>query len=560
MINKSALVVSESRFEGAFAAAAHGMAFVSLEGRWLRVNQALCDIVGYDEAQLLVTDFQTLTHPDDLNADLGFLEQLVQGEIPNYQMEKRYFHKNGHIVWILLAVSLVRDEAGTPVHFVSQIQDISKQKHATAQMELSMSVARLGILRWQLSDGSIVLDPHYATPLGYDGQTAIPPVRLEQFVHPSDLPILLAARDHYFNDELTNGLNSGSPLVAEIRVRDSLDSFSWVRLSAQREDPRSSVLLGVYSNITANKMAELKASNVQQRLSLLIASLPDVVLACDVAGDLTELHIPAAMSDHFINGTWQGRHYSDVLPRPLSEMLDAAIIAAWENPEPQLGRASVQVRGSEKHFGISVTRLADQRQWPTGFLVVLRDETDVRLAEQQLTHIAFHDVLTGLPNRRLFEDRLRQAREKSTRAGSYCALIMVDLDKFKALNDTHGHDAGDLFLQQVAQRLRDGLRGSDTVARLGGDEFIILLDDLGTERAAAEAHVAKVHAKLVSALHGEFDLGSVKHVGAASFGQTLFCGTSLDMEAIFKAADAAMYADKITRRASAEACSLGHGS
>lgn len=126
----AALRESEERFRGAFETAAHGMGLVSPEGRWLKVNRALCDMVGYSEAELLATDFQTITHSDDLQSDCEYVRQLLAGEIPSYQMEKRYLHKNGSIVWILLSVSLVRDSAGKPIHFVSQVQDISERKRA----------------------------------------------------------------------------------------------------------------------------------------------------------------------------------------------------------------------------------------------------------------------------------------------------------------------------------------------------------------------------------------------------------------------------------------------
>ena len=107
-----------------------GVALVALDGRWLRVNRSLCDIVGYSEPELLASDFQTITHPDDLEADLSYVRQLIAGEIRNYHMTKRYLHKQGHIVWILLSVSLMRNEAGEPLYFISQIQDITERKQA----------------------------------------------------------------------------------------------------------------------------------------------------------------------------------------------------------------------------------------------------------------------------------------------------------------------------------------------------------------------------------------------------------------------------------------------
>jgi PAS domain S-box-containing protein len=144
---EEALRESEQRFFEAFEYAAIGMAIVSPEGRWLRVNKALCELVGYCEQELLATTFQAITHPDDLEIDLNYVRQLLAGEIPTYQLEKRYFHKQGHEVWILLSVALVRDSEAQPLYFIAQIQDINVRKAAQAEIlrlnqELEIRVAK----------------------------------------------------------------------------------------------------------------------------------------------------------------------------------------------------------------------------------------------------------------------------------------------------------------------------------------------------------------------------------------------------------------------------------
>jgi len=135
---ENALRISEEQFREAFETAAIGIALVSPEGHWLRVNRALCEIVGYREPELLTLTFQDITYPDDLEADLNYVHQMLAGEIPYYHMEKRYIHKKGHIIWILLSVSLVRNENGEPLHFISQIQDITDRKNAEVQTRKSL--------------------------------------------------------------------------------------------------------------------------------------------------------------------------------------------------------------------------------------------------------------------------------------------------------------------------------------------------------------------------------------------------------------------------------------
>lgn len=134
---EAALRESEERFFSAFEYAAIGMALVAPDGHWLKVNRALCELVGYSEEELLTKTFQDITHPDDLEADLAYVRQMLAGEIKTYQIEKRYFHRSGPVVWILLSVSLVRDVQGKPLYFVSQIQDIAKRKRAEEVLQAS---------------------------------------------------------------------------------------------------------------------------------------------------------------------------------------------------------------------------------------------------------------------------------------------------------------------------------------------------------------------------------------------------------------------------------------
>ncbi len=130
-----ALVESEEHFRNAFDYAAIGMALVSPEGKWLRVNRSLCEIVGFGEAELLVSDFQTITHPDDLGHDLAELYRMAAGEILTSQLEKRYVHRLGHDVWVSSSASLVRDANSRPLHFIFQIQDITERKRAEAAIQ-----------------------------------------------------------------------------------------------------------------------------------------------------------------------------------------------------------------------------------------------------------------------------------------------------------------------------------------------------------------------------------------------------------------------------------------
>ncbi len=177
-----------------------------------------------------------------------------------------------------------------------------------------------------------------------------------------------------------------------------------------------------------------------------------------------------------------------------------------------------------------------------------RDITARKQAEADVERLAFFDVLTGLPNRRLLLDRLNRAIAFSTRDRAYGALLFIDLDNFKVLNDTRGHHAGDMLLQQVAQRLLACVRGVDTVARLGGDEFVVLLEELGDTEAVAATQCDLVGQKILRALNAPYQIEGHENHSSPSIGATLFFDKLQSVDDLLQRADLAMYQAKAAGR------------
>jgi diguanylate cyclase (GGDEF)-like protein len=197
--------------------------------------------------------------------------------------------------------------------------------------------------------------------------------------------------------------------------------------------------------------------------------------------------------------------------------------------------------GESRCLEISLVPHIGDRGKVLGCFAVATDITEHVLAEERIQRVAHHDSLTGLPNRLLFNDRLDQAISFAKRASRQFALLFLDLDRFKRVNDTLGHTAGDELLKGVAARIRQQVRESDTVARVGGDEFTVILSDVA-RREDAEI-IAK---KIIAAVAAPFQLGSPKQsvdIGT-SIGIALYPADARDADALVKAADAAMYSAK----------------
>jgi len=193
---------------------------------------------------------------------------------------------------------------------------------------------------------------------------------------------------------------------------------------------------------------------------------------------------------------------------------------------------------------LTITAVLDADQHISHFVAVFNDITQRKSAEKKILQLAFYDPLTHLPNRRLLLDRTNQARLNSSRNHQFGAVLFMDLDQFKGLNDTQGHDIGDLLLIEVAKRLTGCVREIDTVARLGGDEFVLLLEELGSTTEQAAAHAQMIGEKVLNSLREPYLLKEYEYRTSASVGISLFKDSEVSVETLFKQADTAMYEAK----------------
>ncbi|MGD0960022.1 MAG: EAL domain-containing protein [Methylomonas sp.] len=197
---------------------------------------------------------------------------------------------------------------------------------------------------------------------------------------------------------------------------------------------------------------------------------------------------------------------------------------------------------------LTITAVKNEQGEISHYVGALNDVTERKFSEDKIKQLAYYDQLTQLPNRSLLQDRLKQAFASSARSGAHGALLFIDLDNFKMLNDTLGHDIGDQLLQQVGQRLLGCIREGDTVSRIGGDEFVILLENLSHTFREAAAQSQSIGEKILSTLYAPYSLSGHEYIGTPSIGFSLFKGHGVTVDGLLKQADIAMYAAKSAGR------------
>ncbi|WP_201320294.1 PAS domain S-box protein [Pseudanabaena sp. lw0831] len=291
------LRTSEEQFRHAFEDASIGMAIVALDGYFLRVNPALCQILGYSPEDLLTLTFQDITYPDDLDVDMSYVHQLLAGTISTYQMEKRYFHKQGHIVWALLNGSLVQDEQGHPLHFIAQIQDITVRKEAQKTLELQsiiMNNMAGGVCLVKAADLTIgYTNPKYDAMFGYtEGELAGQSVGILNYVDTQVTP------DATVMDIVTQ-LDLYGEAKYEVHNRKKDGTLFWCRVHTSRFDhpEYGTVYVAVQQDVTELQLAQKSLQANKNRLDFLLNYSPVIIFSSKPDGDYGATFISENIKD-----------------------------------------------------------------------------------------------------------------------------------------------------------------------------------------------------------------------------------------------------------------------
>lgn len=369
-----------------------------------------------------------------------------------------------------------------------------------------------------------------------------------------EVAMLTALLIYVFNRVLTRPLSDLSSKLQTIDIENSKGKRLG-ELYDHREDELGILVkainaqLGmVDSLITKNKSALQEAETSYESLNALVNSLPHLINVKNVDGTPV-LANPAFLKTYGIEESeYLSKNSTETVLQTFSPSTRRLIMEADEEAlnsqrSVLLPEVNCTVKGN-KHLSLEMRKLAIQYKGQNAILTVAVDITERKEHQAYIQHLAYHDSLTDLPNRHLFIDRLEQALLRTQRSRSYGALIFVDLDNFKTINDSRGHLLGDWILTEVASRLKEAVRDEDTVARLGGDEFVICMTDLGKTEPDAKEIALKRADLLLESMNLPFETQGDQISVSASLGLAFFHDHSLTASELLRNADMAMYKAK----------------
>jgi diguanylate cyclase (GGDEF)-like protein/PAS domain S-box-containing protein len=361
-------------------------------------------------------------------------------------------------------------------------------------------------------------------------------------IHPDDLDEVRAS--------IKQSAQSLLPWVHEFRVTRGNRSVHWLSGNAMPQRLEGGAVLwhGYIFDTTERHEQSMAILAGQSRLQATLDAVPDLLFEAGLDGRIHAIHSPKTELLLVAPQEMIGKLVSEILPPESTAVCMAALQEAHASGRSTGRQYALELPGGLMWFELSVARKTVVPGEETLFIAMARDITDRKRAEAEIQSLAFFDPLTRLPNRRLLADRLKKALAGSLRGHSVGALLFIDLDNFKNINDSHGHDQGDLLLQQAASRLQACVRDVDTVARLGGDEFVVMLQDLSDSLLDAATRAELVGEKVLAVLREPYHLTHALHHSSASVGVTLFDEASDSVDELLKRADLALYQAKAAGR------------
>ena len=542
--------VSDEQFVIQAEASPIPMAQIDSYGRYLRVNQSMCDLLGFSRSELLALTVVDLTVEDQQGEVQERLEELTVGAIDSCRTDRRLRRGDGGVVWVSAHVVPIYDDDGRPDHLLAYYVDINDRVRARDALAIAEREASAAGRRWRATFDSA---PVAMVEIAPDGDILAANGAMAHLAETTIEQLLATNFATYFHhDDRADVADRLGTLDDKAQSSDAKHRFisqtgitKWISARASKlvsTDGRCDRILIHVIDETERHQVQEALEAARARFTALVEHSSDAISITTPDGLVTYVS-PGVTSitqepAEAILGT---RLRDRVDPRDQAKIADAIRTILGKAGSSVTYECRVrQLDGSWRNVEITAT---NQLHDPAinGIVSNGRDITDRVEALGRLAYQAMHDTLTDLPNRTLLLDRLDHALARSTRSGQSCAVLFLDLDRFKEINDTLGHAVGDELLVTVADRIRRVARPGDSVVRLGGDEFVVLVEDIdGTDAATAVAE------RILDTIREPMDLAGQNVTVSCSIGIALSeCHTP---GTLIQEADMAMYQAKRSGR------------
>jgi diguanylate cyclase (GGDEF)-like protein/PAS domain S-box-containing protein len=528
------------RHQALMKAATEGIHIMDIQGNVIEANDVFCRMLGYTQEEvtkLNVADWEAQFSREEVQ---GKFKRLVGNTSIIQSIHRR---KDGTLINVEISstgveieginyiVSLSRD--------ISESQRIEKETDKLLRRYQTLMKNSLDAIRVMDIEGNVVeVNDAFCRQLGY--------------THAEALKLNIVDWDaQWTKDELQKrfrsfiGKKGGATFETVQRRKDGTLINVEVTNTAIEIDGEY-YFFAASRDITERKRAEAALKNSESWFRSVFENVHTGIASTDSSGQVINFNETFCTMMGYDAESLRRMNFAD-FTHPDDLQLEKVFfdeILAGKRDHYHIKKRYIANHGRILWVDLSAAAIRDTGGTVSNFVAVIQDITERKAAEDEIEHLAFYDSLTQLPNRRLLLDRLKQALAASSSRGRSGALLFIDLDNFKNLNDTLGHDFGDMLLQQVTQRLKSCIRESDTVARLGGDEFVVMLLDLSEQPFEAAAQTESIGEKMLAALSQPYQLDKNTYRCTASIGVTLFYDKQQATDELMKQADIAMYQAK----------------
>ena len=512
---------------------------VNPEGIIEFISPSVKKVLDYNIADLIGHSVTSFIHEDDLARAMLVLKK--GGKEGENKTEIRIRHRDGRFFWFEVIGAAIRNEKGKIAGAVVGGRDVTQRKEIEDHLRQSEETFRAltestGVAIFVVQGEKFrYINKAFSDLSGYTMED-LRDLRFWDLIAPEmrDFVREQGLARQRGEEVVSNYEIKYLTKTGEKRIGDFAATFI-------RYEGRPAMIASI-SDTTERKKKEEELRASEERYRTIIENIEDGYFEVNLKGDLIDVSDPCLK----ITGTDRdgiiGMNFREFSPRENWPKIYQAFYKVFETGEPLRGLAWETVRpdGLRQFIEVSVTLKKNEAGQPVGFRGIVRDVTERKQREETIQWMAYHDILTGLPNRALFYDRaamvLAQAKRKQWRFG----LMMLDLDRFKDINDTYGHDAGDKLLVGVARCLEQAVREQDTVARIGGDEFVIILPEV-----SGREDVKMIGERIAEGFRKPISIGQKELTAAVSIGMALYPDDSGDIEGLMRRADEAMYETKV---------------